>query len=64
MNHVLLIPQVSSERDFSRSLAKFDLKVIAVEGLMKTDNSMNAHVILHNIVLDDTRPSRSTGITK
>ena len=51
-------------RDSGSALGSVELRHIEVSGDLRTDDSLKADVILHRIVLEDTRPGRSKGITR
>jgi len=46
------------------SLAKLELKKFVTAVDMQSDSSLSVHVRLASCELDDTRPSRHTGITR
>lgn len=51
-------------RNSSKSLGKFEIQVFGVEGDMMSDTAMSIKVILKDTLLEDTRPSKQTGITR
>ena len=51
-------------RDPNRALGSVELKVIDVSGHVRNDTAVKAELMLHRLILEDTRPGRSKGITR
>ncbi|KAK3590891.1 hypothetical protein CHS0354_020869 [Potamilus streckersoni] len=52
------------KRDINRSLGQFEMHLIAVEGHMMSNNTIETKVILKDMILDDKRPVKKDGITR
>ena len=51
-------------RDPAKSLGKFELEMLDFKLQLKSDGATEVHLILHQCVLDDSRPGQEKGITR
>ncbi|KFM61574.1 Vacuolar protein sorting-associated protein 13C, partial [Stegodyphus mimosarum] len=53
-----------SEREKSCSIAEVQIKVLEAHAVMMSDSSMLAEVFLKDVILEDTRKTRKSGVTR
>jgi len=53
-----------TKRDRNAALGKVELQLIAVSGKQMSDESMEVKVILKDMILDDNRIHKISGITR
>lgn len=53
-----------AQRDSKAALGKIELQVIAVSGQQMSDESMEVKVILHDMILDDSRSHKTEGVKR